>query len=234
MRERSFTPLALLLGLGAFTSAYADPVNVAPGDTDIPVPLYSSSGTPTVTVLADTGLQSATSNGLTVQFEELAVRTSLDPGGVSFAFALAASNAPSSFGASLPGFGGFTTAVESCDPFALGGGPAVCGMQSGTASRSAGSGDLLSFAAIGTSPVSMPPIGTTNLSNVYGIFTNAPGFIDPTVTVTDDGTSFTFDGIAPSGATSVPEPATLALLGLALLALVALHRGRAWRAGRQA
>jgi hypothetical protein len=44
----------------------------------------------------------------------------------------------------------------------------------------------------------------------------------------DDGTSFTFDGIAPKSSSSVPEPATLGLLALGLLG-TALARRKAHR-----
>jgi PEP-CTERM motif len=214
-----------LIGAALTTPAAATPVSVAPGDTGILVPTYSATGTPSVTVLANTGVQSATLDGMTVQFEEVAVRTSLNPDGVSFGFDITASNTPSSLAAGLPGFAGFTTAVESCDPFALSN-AATCGATTGTAARSAGSGDLLTFSGIGTTPVSIPGGGTLALTNVYGVFTNAPGFTDPTVTVTDDGTVFSFRGIAPSGSASVPEPATAALLGLGLIAGALARRRR--------
>jgi hypothetical protein len=217
--SRICSGLVMTLAALAAPAAFAAPITVQPGDTGIAVPLYSSSGTPTLRVLADTGLQTATLDGMTVQFEEVAVSTSLNPAGVSFGFALAASNDPSALSAALPGFGGFMTAVESCDPLSLGS-SGVCGKATGTVGRSGGTGGLLTFSSIGTTGVTVPVLGTTFVSNVYGIFTDAPGFVDPQVTVIDDGTTFTFDGIAPQAATSVPEPATLALLGLGLLSLL--------------
>lgn len=220
---------AALLGALLCVPAAATPVSLAPGDSGVAVPTYSASGTPSVTVLADTGVQSDTLDGMTVQFEEVAARTSLNPGGVSFAFDITASNMPSALSAALPGFAGFTTAVESCDPFALGN-AAVCGTSTGTAARSAGVGDLVTFSSIGTSPVSIPGGGTLSLTNIYGVFTNAPAFLDPTITVEDDGTSFSFRGFAPAAATSVPEPATLSLLGLGLLGLALAQRQRRARA----
>ena len=208
---------------GALTQAQAAPAALPPGGTVNPIPAYNGTGTPTHDILADTGLQSSSSNGMTVQFEEWAVRTSLNPSGVVFAFAIMTSNNPTSLGATLPGYSGFTTSVETCDPFTA---TTTCGTATGMASRSSGAGDTLSFGSLGTTAVT-PPIGSpTYVSNLYGIFTNASGWVDPKVTVIDDGSSFMFDGIAPKSTTSAPEPATLGLLALGLLGTSLARRTR--------
>lgn len=211
--------------LGALNQSQAAPAALPPGGTVNPIPAYDGTGTPTHDILADTGLQSSTSGNMTVQFEEWAVSTNLNPGGVVFAFAIMTSNNPTSLGATLPGYSGFTTSVETCDPFTA---TTTCGTATGMAARSSGTGDTLSFGSLGTTAVT-PPIGSpTYVSNLYGIFTNASGWVDPKVTVIDDGSSFTFDGIAPKSTASAPEPATLGLLALGLLGtgLARRKRGR--------
>jgi hypothetical protein len=208
---------------GALTPAQAAPAPLPPGGTVNPIPTYDGTGTPTHDILADTGLQSSSANGVTVQFEEWAVRTNLSPSGVVFAFAITTSNNPSSLGAMLPGYSGFMTSVEACDPFSA---LTSCGTATGTAARSGGAGDTLTFSSLGTTAVT-PPIGSPVwASNLYGVFTNASGWVDPTVTVIDDGASFEFDGIAPKSTASAPEPATLGLLALGLLGTSLTRRTR--------
>jgi hypothetical protein len=211
--------------VSACSVAWSNPTTISPGDTGVPIPTFTGS-MPTVTLLFDTGGQTATEGGLTVGFEEFAVQTSLNPGNVSFGFAITASNTPTSLGVVLPGFANFKVGVETCVPFTTQT-SAVCSTP-GTASRSTGTGDMLTFAGLGTTPVTVPDEPAINVSNVYGIFTDAAHFFHPTtVTVTDDGTTFSFRGIGVLTSTSVPEPATLTLLGLGLLGIGVSRRRRA-------
>ena len=210
--------------LGAAMETGATPAELPPGGSVNPIPTFSGTGTPTHDILADTGLQTLAENGMTVQFEEWAVKTNLNPSGLVFAFAITTSNDPmTSLSATLPGYSGFMTSVEACDPFSS---ASTCGTATGMAARSGGTGDILTFSSLGTTPVSPPTGGSTTwFSNLNGVFTNASGWVDPQVTVIDNGTSFVFDGIGPKSTSSVPEPASLGLLALGLLG-TGLARGR--------
>ena len=192
---------------------------VAPGASNISIPTFTGP-TPTVSLLFDTGDQSDTTNGITVDFEEFAVHTSQNPGDVSLGFAILTSNVPTSLNATFGGFSSFMTSVETCVPFTSETAQ-VCGSQAGTASRSSGMGEMLTFSSVGTTAV----MGI-NTSNVYGIFSNAPGFTkNSSVTLTDDGTSFSFKGIGLSSSPiSTPEPTTLGLLGLGVLGMLLTRR----------
>jgi hypothetical protein len=213
-----------LLASAVCSVAWTTAATLPPGASNVPVPVFSGSP-PTVNVLFDTGPLSETKGGITVTLEEFAVQTSLNPGGITIGFDILTSNVPTSLDATLRGYGKLMVSVESCDPFTM---VSVCGTQSGTASRSPGAGEILMFASLGTSTIPPPPGGTpVNATNLYGIFTDASGFKkNSPVTLTDDGKTFSFQGIAPSGSTSVPEPATLGLLALGLLGTGLARRAR--------
>ena len=104
--------------------AWSQPVTVNPGDNNVTIPTYTGP-VPTFTVLGSTGIQADTvligTTPVLISFDEYAVTTSLNPDGVTFAFAIATTNSPTSLSASLPGFtlnaGTLTTSVEGCNPF---------------------------------------------------------------------------------------------------------------------
>jgi hypothetical protein len=239
MRLSTLKILAVL-NIGLCAAVIAPPTRgapavVGPGDTNVPVPVFSG-GTPTMTQVGNVG-GGATMNGISIQYDEEAFVSSLNPGLVTFEFVVLTDNVPSSLSVSLPGFSGFSTSVESCLPSSL---PPpnvnVCGTATGVAGRSAGAGDLLTFSDVGTTPVSTP-IGAFSQTNSYGIFTSAPSFTFGSLfTITDDGTSFVVQGLAPANhgpPVGAPEPGTFALLWLGLLSLLITQRRKIsnWRSG---
>ena len=215
-------------------AAFADPVTVNPGDSNVTIPNYTG-GTPSYTQLGTPDFQSAiisTSGGpsTTINFVEVAFTSStIDPYGpnaVSFVVGVMSSSSDS-LTLSMPGFTGYATQLETCAFSGLTGSISNCaGTGAGTVSRS-GDGSTLTFDSMGLSLVN----GTSvYASNVYGIFTNATSFTDPAgeVCVSSDN-CFVFATLGPSGPTtsSVPEPASFALLGLGLIGIGFMRRKRA-------
>ncbi len=211
--------------------ALASPVNVNPGDTNLSVPTYFGA-VPNYSVIGTTGVLSAYSGNVLFAFDEIAFRSpALNPNGVSFAFAVA-SSAPGPLSLSMSGFGGYTTQVEACDPLSVISTQTCSGTSTGTVSRST-DGGTLTFNSMTLSSATYGGI-SGNFSNVYGIFTNATTFVDPSAqacVTAESGAQIcgSFSSLGPSGGTttpSVPEPATWSLLGIGLAGIGFLRRKR--------
>ncbi|MGB6452676.1 MAG: PEP-CTERM sorting domain-containing protein [Steroidobacteraceae bacterium] len=234
-----------LLAAAAATAAWAAPVTVVDGSSNVTVPVYTGpfSPPPAYTVLGSTGLQTADvvvdESPTIVAFDEFALTTPLNPfntettDGITFVFAVASlSNIGPGTLSGLGGFTGYQTAVEGCDPLtAVGDGSAAsCSSPAGTVSRAAGT---LTFSDIQLSPGTFEGF-SGDLSYAYAIFTNASSWSDPAETCfTGSGASAAcFDYLTPSGSvvgggggnSTVPEPGALSLLGLGLACLMLRRR----------
>jgi hypothetical protein len=168
-------------------------------------------------------------------FLQIVGTTTLNPFGdtdLTFAFAFGGAAASGITSVELPGFSGFQTDVQACDPTGETLLPCPASSSGATATRNA-AGDITftatSAAGLPTNVVDVVGVAT----DVYGVYTDAPekDLIDPTVIVTyANGTSVSYNALSPTPSTgTAPEPSPLTLLavGLGTLGLALILRRRA-------
>jgi len=232
-------------------TALAAPLALTPGASGS-VPNYDGR-TPTTTTLLDaacgyfsgascttgTSTSALESTGFDILessggFIEAAGTTDLSPYGssdVALAFIFGGAESSEVSSVTLSSLAGYSTSVEACGPI-FGSEFEGCAAVAGTAARSAGTGNSVTFSGLGAISILGLPA-----TDGYVLYTNAPvsALVDPDniTVVLSNGTTLSYSGfgLTPPTTTpppSVPEPDTLALLGAGLLALgFGLSRRRA-------